>query len=101
MDLFTPRQLTALTTFSGLVYEAREQVLADAQTVGMLPDDDTPLDEGGAGPRAYADAVMTYLGLALSKLSAASTSLNDMETDNGPSDCNLRAPSVADGMGLR
>ena len=29
--LFTPRQLTALTTFSDLVQEAREQVLADAK----------------------------------------------------------------------
>src|SRR5690606_8918921 len=29
-DLFTPRQLTALTTFSDLVAEAREQVYADA-----------------------------------------------------------------------
>ena len=28
-DLFTPRQLVALTTFSDLVGEARERVLAD------------------------------------------------------------------------
>ena len=62
-DLFTPRQLTALTTFSDLVSEAREQALADAKTAGILPDDDTPLDEGGMGPRAYADAVATYLGI--------------------------------------
>ncbi len=74
-DYFTPRQLTALTTFSDLVSEAREQALTDAQTAGILPDDDTPLDEGGVGSRAYADAVATYLGLALSKLSDASTSL--------------------------
>ena len=32
-DLFTPRQLTALTTFSDLVKEAREKVLADAPVV--------------------------------------------------------------------
>jgi putative DNA methylase len=32
-DLFTPRQLTALTTFSDLVKEAREKVLADALVV--------------------------------------------------------------------
>ncbi len=73
--LFTPRQLTALTTFSDLVSEARERALADAQTVGILPDDDTPLDEGGTGSWAYADAVATYLGLALSRLSDALTSL--------------------------
>ncbi len=33
-DLFTPRQLTALTTFSDLVKEAREKVLADARVGG-------------------------------------------------------------------
>jgi len=31
IDLFTPRQLTALTTFSDLVKEAREQVLVDSR----------------------------------------------------------------------
>ena len=45
-DLFTNRQLTALTTFSDLVHEARDRVIAD-----------------GAEP-GYADAVATYLGLA-------------------------------------
>ncbi len=49
-DLFTPRQLVALTTFSDLVGEARERVLADG------------------GDEAYADAVATLLGCVLSKL---------------------------------
>ena len=66
-DLFTPRQLTALVTFSDLVKEARDQVLADAQWAGSLPDDDRLLAEGGAGPQAYADAVVTYLAFALDK----------------------------------
>ena len=33
VDLFTPRQLVALTTFSDLVEEARERVLSDAKRV--------------------------------------------------------------------
>ena len=37
-DLFTPRQLVALTTFSDLVQEARELVKRDAIAAG-LPDD--------------------------------------------------------------
>src|SRR5690606_36643476 len=41
-DLFTPRQLVALTTFSDLVGEAMEQVRRDALAAG-LPDDPTPL----------------------------------------------------------
>lgn len=48
-DLFTARQLLALTTLSDLVIEARESVRSDS------------------GDAAYADAVATYLGLAVSR----------------------------------
>ncbi|WP_073695278.1 DUF1156 domain-containing protein [Mycobacterium sp. ST-F2] len=65
-DLFTSRQLTALTTFSDLVAEARERVLADALAAGM-PEGDR-LESGGTGAAAYADAVATYLGIVVSKL---------------------------------
>src|SRR5690606_4046476 len=65
-DLFTPRQLVALTTFSDLVAEAREQVCRDALAAG-LPDDDTPLREGGAGARAYAEAVSVYVAFAVGR----------------------------------
>ena len=57
-DLFTNRQLTALTTFSDLVSEARAQVLAAS---------------GGDTP--YADAVATYLAFAVSRLSDYSSSI--------------------------
>lgn len=73
-SLFTPRQLVALTTFSDLVMEAREQVLAAAREAG-LPDDPTPLHAAGIGAIAYADAVATYLGLGVSKLADAQSSL--------------------------
>lgn len=65
-DLFTNRQLTALTTFSDLVSEALERVLADALAAG-LPEGDR-LESGGTDAAAYADAVATYLGLGVSKL---------------------------------
>ena len=58
--------LSALTTFSDLVTEARERVLADAVSTGM-PDDGAPLRDGGIGATAYAEAVGVYLGLAVSK----------------------------------
>ena len=67
-DLFTNRQLVALTTFSDLVSEAREKVLADTLAAGMDPDAPR-LADGGTGAQAYADAVATYLGLGLSRLS--------------------------------
>ena len=64
--LFTDRQLVALTTFSDLVSEAREKVLADSLAAGM--DADTlGLSDGGTGAQAYADAVATYLGLGVGR----------------------------------
>jgi putative DNA methylase len=66
-DLFTPRQLVALTTFSDLVGEAREGVERDALTSG-LPSDPRGLDGGGSGAQAYADAVAVYLACGNSRL---------------------------------
>ena len=63
-DLFTARQLVALTTFSDLVQEARERVKRDALAAG-LPDDGKPLRDGGTGATAYADAVAVYLAFAV------------------------------------
>ncbi|MCA2653778.1 DUF1156 domain-containing protein [Microcystis sp. M061S2] len=65
-DLFTPRQLVALTTFSDLVSETREKIKADAVAAG-IPDDDLPLNDGGIGATAYADAVATYLAFAVDR----------------------------------
>lgn len=66
VDLFTTRQLVALTTFSDLVQEARTKVFADA-VQASLPSDSRPLAEGGTGPQAYADAVATYLAIGVDK----------------------------------
>ncbi len=77
-DLFTPRQLVALTTFSDLVAEARERVRADAVAAG-LPDDGVPLNQGGRGASAYADAVATYLAFASSKLADRNSSLSSWD----------------------
>lgn len=64
-DLFTNRQLVALTTFSDLVGEARQRVLEDALAAGM--EEGESLEAGGAGARAYADAIATYLALSVSR----------------------------------
>lgn len=65
-DLFTNRQLLALTTFSDLVSGARDQVLRDARAKGLPAGD--RLEQGGVDAEAYADAVATYLGLAVSRM---------------------------------
>ena len=56
-DLFTPRQLAALTTFSDLVAEMHEGLTADG------------------GDAARADAVATYLAFALDKLADWSSTI--------------------------
>jgi putative DNA methylase len=66
-DLFTPRQLVALSTFSDLVGEAMERIQRDALAAG-LPDDPTPLADGGTGATAYAEAVGVYLACGVSRL---------------------------------
>lgn len=73
-DLFTPRQMVALTTFSDLVQEAIARCERDAIASG-LPDDGIGLDTGGRGAKAYAEAVGVYLGLALSKLADSQNNL--------------------------
>jgi len=76
-DLFTPRQLVALTTFSDLVGEAMELIRGDAlealpaealAKAGGLPDDSKPLRDAGTGSAAYAESVAIFLGIALSRL---------------------------------
>ncbi len=65
-DLFTPRQLVALTTFSDLVGEAIEKCRRDAVAAGCS-DDDQSLESGGQGATAYAQAVGVYLALSVDK----------------------------------
>ncbi len=66
-DLFTARQLVALTSFCNLVGEAMEQIRRDALAAG-LADDPTPLRDGGTGAAACAEAVGAYLAMAISRL---------------------------------
>jgi putative DNA methylase len=67
-DLFTPRQLVALSSFSDLVQVAIERCRKDAIAAGFT-DDGVGLDEGGRGATAYAQAVGIYLAFAEDKCS--------------------------------
>ena len=73
-DLFTPRQLVALTTFSDLVPEAIARVRADALTAGMA-DDGRGLDAGGNGATAYAEAAGVYLAFAIDRMAMTGNTL--------------------------
>lgn len=73
-DLFTPRQLVALTTFSDLVQEAKQQIIADARQAGMA-DDGVGLAEGGTGATAYAEALAVFLGFATDRMADSSSTI--------------------------
>jgi len=77
-DLFTSRQLMAMTTFSDLVVDARTQAHADALTAG-LGDDSVPLRDGGRGALAYAEAVSVYLSFAVNRLAEKCNSLSSWQ----------------------
>ena len=84
-DLFTARQLVALTTFSDLVAEAVERVMGDYLDTQIsekhlgrkseAPGYDSPLRDRGRSATAYAEAVSVYLAFALSKQADLGNSL--------------------------
>jgi putative DNA methylase len=86
-DLFTPRQIMALTTLSDLVQEARQRVRHDAVVAG-LPDDNIPLRDGGTGATSYAEAAGIYLAFAVDRVVDRHTSIATW--DSSPSKLQLR-----------
>lgn len=73
-DLFSNRQLTALTTFSDLVVEAQQKAYEDAVMAGIA-DDDIGLDAGGSGAKAYGEAIGVYLAFLIDKLADYNSSI--------------------------
>lgn len=87
-DLFTSRQLVSLATFTDLVQKARDKVLVDAKSAGILPNDTRRLNEGGNGPIAYADAITTYLACIIDRMIYFSSTLTTwLPKDNALRDC--------------
>lgn len=77
-SLFTPRQLWCLSRISEFIQETHAQVLTERLNRGH--NRGAPLHEGGTGALAYADAVTTYLAMALSRTLNKSTSLNTWDS---------------------
>jgi putative DNA methylase len=77
-QLFTPRQLVALTTFSDLVQEARERATRDAAAAGLSETSAT----------ALAQAVGVYLAFAVDRVADRHTSIATW--DSSPSKLQLR-----------
>ena len=73
-DLFTPRQLVALNTFSDLVHEARALIAKHALDAGLSPEP-VGLDAGGTGAKSYGEAVTVYLSFLIGQVANHSSSI--------------------------
>lgn len=73
-ELFTNRQLTALSTFYSLLEDVKRLVESDAVKAG-LPDAKVSLSADGNGAKAYGEAVAVYLAFAVDKAADAWSSL--------------------------
>lgn len=86
-DIFTPRQLVALSTFTELVNGVKEKTMVDARG-SNLPDDQRPIEEDGRGARAYSEAIATYLGCVVDRMAYYGSSLTSwLPKDNALRDC--------------
>ena len=81
-DLFTERQLAAMSTFSDLLGEVRPIVEHHARVAG-LTSDGMRLRDGGSGAASYADAVVTYLAFSIDRCADYWSSLTVWENSGG------------------
>jgi len=82
--LFTKRQLTALTTLSDLVTKARSRIRLDAVAAGVIDFHGAAVSEA-SDDISYIDAVCSYLGMTISKLSAYHCNLASWRASDGKS----------------
>ena len=81
IDLFTNRQLMALTTFSGMISEVKLKAYKDAISAG-LPDDQLGINDGGRGAKAYSEAIATYLAFLIDQLANHQSTINSWNSTN-------------------
>jgi len=67
VDLFTSRQLVALTTLADLIKEVREQIISDTDENSVQRTDENSM--------SYADAVSTFLAFGISGLANLSSTI--------------------------
>lgn len=73
-QLFTNRQLTALTTYANLISLARKKIEQDAIAAGMS-NDHRGLADGGTGAKAYSEAIGIFLSFGISRMANSNNSL--------------------------
>ena len=81
-DLFTPRQMLMLSTFSDLVREAQDMAASAALAAGMNESGGS-LETGGNGALAYGQAVGIYLAFVVDKMADYNSSMCSWRTSSG------------------
>lgn len=80
-DLFSNRQLTALTTLSSLVQEVQKVIEKDAVDAGFQKDN-LPLEAGGNGATAYGEAISVYLAFLVDQVANHSSTICSWNAPN-------------------
>lgn len=93
-DLLTPRQRLLMVTMCEVLDDLRTTIRLDADAAGLSPDA-TPLHEGGQGAAAYADAVASYLGLAISRMANRVSTMTIHNRANGSVEQSFVQPAYA------
>ena len=91
-DLMSPRQRRTMATFSEVVSDVTSVVHRDAVAAGMA-DTGGGVERGGGGARAYAEAIGTYLALALSSMANRTTTMTTHNRANGSVEQSFIRPS--------
>ena len=81
-DLLSPRQRRTMATFSEVIAGIVPAVHLDAVAAGMSRSG-PGVEQGGSGARAYAEAITTYLALALSRMANRTTTMTTHNRANG------------------
>lgn len=93
-DLLTPRQRLLMVTMCEVLADLRATIETDALASG-LDTDRTPLHLGGRGAAAYAEAVATYLGLAISRMANRVSTMTIHNRANGSVEQSFVQPAYA------
>lgn len=81
-DLFSPRQLTMLTTFCDLLKEVQNKAASDALAAGLSPEGGS-LADGGSGAMAYGQAISVYLAFAIDKMADRNSMFGSWNSSGG------------------
>ena len=81
-DLFSPRQLTMLTTFCDLLLEVQNKAASDALAAGMSHEGGS-LADGGSGALAYSQAISVYLAFVIDKMADRNTTVCSWNSSSG------------------